>query len=224
MFLGGVAPFFSSTRPRHRRFGPFRASEGLDSGLPEVDQPLQVVAGGHHRHREARPRLADGARQLATHLLEGRRTRARPGRAFWRCAGYAAAGTRSAVCCVCPSSGSDSGTVSPSARLHAPRTVAPVGIDVPTRVARIEDVVKVLAVVRTRRVGLDSANDLVFLVDVDRELVAEVARAVLLRPGRVEVLLAPFRRPPVGGHRTVLDQRLLTPTVVLLGAGIRWRR
>ena len=70
-FLRWCHPAFASNRLRQRRFGPFRASEGLDSGLPEVDQPLQVVAGGHHRHREARPRLADGAQQLATHLLEG---------------------------------------------------------------------------------------------------------------------------------------------------------
>src|SRR5574343_1022024 len=212
-------PVFASTRPRHRRFGPFRASEGLDSGLPEVDQPLQVVAGGHHRHREARPRLADGAQQLATHLLEGAEHVLDPGARFGDAlvTPLLALGQR-LVAFALPLD------LIPEAVLLQPGftplgRVAPVGIDVPTRVARIEDVVKVLAVVRTRRVGLDSANDLVFLVDVDRERVAEVARAVLLRPGRVEVLLAPFRRPPVGGHRTVLDQRLLTPTVVLLGGG-----
>jgi len=74
----------------------------------------------------------------------------------------------------------------------------------------------VLAVVRTRRVGLDPANDLVFLVDVDRELVAEVALAVLLGPGRVNVLLAPLRRLRASRHRTLLDQRLLASAVVLL--------
>ena len=99
------------------------------------------------------------------------------------------------------------------------RRVAPVGIDIPTRVARIKDVVKVLAVVRTRRVSLDSANDLVLLVDVDRELVAKVALAVLFRPGGVDVLLAPLCRLPAGGHRTVLNQRLLASAVVLLGGG-----
>ena len=64
-------PVFASNRLRHRRFGPFWASVGLDSGLAEVHQPLQVVAGGHHRHRKVRPRLTDGAQQLATHLLHG---------------------------------------------------------------------------------------------------------------------------------------------------------
>ncbi|MCA9458363.1 MAG: hypothetical protein KC587_16980, partial [Nitrospira sp.] len=42
-------PVLSSNRPRNRRFGPFLASEGLDPGLLEVHQPLQVVAGRHHR-------------------------------------------------------------------------------------------------------------------------------------------------------------------------------
>jgi len=80
-----------------------------------------------------------------------------------------------------------------------PGRVAPVGIDVPTRVARIEDIVKMLAVVRAGRVGLDPADDLV-LLGIDRQLVAEVALAVLLRPGGIDILLAPFRRLPASGH------------------------
>ena len=79
------------------------------------------------------------------------------------------------------------------------RRVAPIGIDITARVARVEDVVKVLAVVHGGGVGLDPADDLVLLVDIDRQLVAEVALAVPLRPGRVGVLLAPLRRLPVGG-------------------------
>lgn len=43
------------------------------------------------------------------------------------------------------------------------------------RVAWIKDVVKVLAVVCAGRISFDSADDLVFLVNIDRELVAEVA-------------------------------------------------
>lgn len=54
-----------------RQFGPFLASEGHDSRLPKVHQPLQVVARGHHRHREARARLADRADHLSAHLLDG---------------------------------------------------------------------------------------------------------------------------------------------------------
>ena len=69
------------------------------------------------------------------------------------------------------------------------RRIAPVGIDVPAGVGGVEDVVEVLAVVGARRVGLDLADDFVLLVDVDGQLVAEVALAVLLGPGGVEVLL-----------------------------------
>ena len=64
-------PGFASNRLGQRRFGPLRASEGLDSGLLEINQPLQVVAGRHHRHRKVRPRLADGSQQLAAHLVDG---------------------------------------------------------------------------------------------------------------------------------------------------------
>ena len=198
-------PVFASNRPGHRRFGPFRASEGLDSGLPEVDQPLQVVAGGRHRHRKACPRLTDGAQQLATHLLDGAEhvldPRTRPGNTL--VTPLLAFGQR-LVTLALPLD------LVAEALLFEPgftplRRVAPVGIDVPTRVARIEDIVKVLAVVRTRRVSLDSANDLVLLVDVDRELVAKVALAVLLRPGGVddlatardETLLEQLRRDAV---------------------------
>ena len=68
-----------------------------------------------------------------------------------------------------------------------------------------------LAVVRVGRIGLDLADGLVPLVDVDRQLVTEVALAVLLGPGGVEVLLA-----ALGRHRTLLDQFPLASAVVLL--------
>jgi hypothetical protein len=212
-------PAVASNRPRHRRLGPLRASEGLDSGLLEIRQPLQVVAGRHHRHRKARPRLADGAQQLATHLLEDAEHVLNPGARFGDAlvTPLLALGQR-LVTLALPLD------LIPEALLFEPGftrlgRVAPVGIDVPTRVACIEDAAKVLAVVRTRRVGLDPANDLVFLVGVDRELVAEVALAVLLGPDGVDVLLPPLRRLPVGGHRTLLDQFLLASAVVLLGGG-----
>src|SRR5574340_912982 len=210
---------FVSNRPGHRRFGPFRASEGLDSGLPEVGQPLQVVAGGHHRHRKARPRLTDGAQQLAAHLLDGAEHVLDPGARLGDTlvTPLLALGQRLVALALPLDPVAEAVLLQPG--LTPLGRVAPVGIDVPTRVARIEDVVEVLAVVRARRVGLDPADDLVLLVDVDRELVAEVALPVLLRPGRVDVLLAPLRRLPVGRHRTLLDQFLLASTVVLLGCG-----
>ncbi len=97
------------------------------------------------------------------------------------------------------------------------RRIAPVGIHIPARVGRVEDVVEVLAVVGAGRVGLDLADDLVLLVDVDGELVAEVALAVLLGPGGVDVLLAPLGGLPAGRHRALLDQVLLAPAGVLRG-------
>jgi len=97
------------------------------------------------------------------------------------------------------------------------RRIAPVGIHIPACVGGVEHVVKVLAVVRARRVCLDLADELVFLVDVDRELVAEVALAVLLGPGGIEVLLAPLGGLPVGRHRALLDQGFLNPAGVLRG-------
>jgi hypothetical protein len=44
-------------------------SEGLDSGLLEIDEPLQVVAGRHHRHRKVGQRLTDSAQQLNRSVL-----------------------------------------------------------------------------------------------------------------------------------------------------------
>ena len=66
-------PFFRGESPRESAFSPLRASDGLDSSLAEIDQPLQVVAGRHHRHRKVRPRPANRADHLATHLLDGRK-------------------------------------------------------------------------------------------------------------------------------------------------------
>src|SRR5574340_976837 len=60
-----------------------------------------------------------------------RRTRARPGRASWRYACYAAAGTRTAACCACPSVGSGCVSRSPSARPHAPDLSLVAGLPLP---------------------------------------------------------------------------------------------
>lgn len=47
-FFGRCRPVVLPNPPLVRRFGPLGASAGLDSGLPETHQPLQVVAGRHH--------------------------------------------------------------------------------------------------------------------------------------------------------------------------------
>ena len=54
-------------------------------------------------------------------------------------------------------------------------------------------------------------------VDVDRQLVTEVALAVLLGPGGVHVLLAPLCRAPRGRHCALFDQFLLAATILLPG-------
>ena len=216
-FLRRCCPFFASNRPGQRRLDPFRASEGLDSGLLEINQPLQVVAGCHHRHRKVRARPADGAQQLAAHLVDGPEhmldPRPRPGDAL--VASLLAVGQRLVAMALALDLVAEAVFLQPGFPLR--RRIAPVGIDVPARVGRIEDVVEVLAVVRARRVGLDLADDLVLRVDVDGELVAEVALAVFLGPGGVEVLLAPLGGLPAGRHRALLNQRFLAPAVVLLG-------
>jgi len=136
-------PVFASNRSGHRRFDPFRAPEGLDSGLPEVDQPLQVVAGNRHRHRKVCPRLTDGAQQFATHLLDGGKYMLDPGARFGdaQITPLPALGQRLVTLAL-------SLDLIAKALLFEPgftrlRRVAPAGIDVPTRVARIEDVVEV---------------------------------------------------------------------------------
>lgn len=57
---------FASNRPGQRAFDPCWAPESLGSSLSEIDDPLEIVANGHHRHGEVGPRLSDGAqRRLA---------------------------------------------------------------------------------------------------------------------------------------------------------------
>lgn len=195
-------PAFASNRIGHRQFGSFRASESLDSGLQEIDQPLQVVAGRHHRHRKICLRLADGAQQFAAHLFERSEHMLDPctrlGDAF--VAPLLAFGQRLVALALRLDLVSEAVIFQPG--VTSLRRVALVGIDSAARVARVEDVVKVLAVVRAG--GLDLADDLVLLVDVDRELVAEVALVVLLGPRGGGVLLAPIRRLSVGGHAVEL--------------------
>lgn len=77
------------------------------------------------------------------------------------------------------------------------------------------------AVVRTGRISLDLADHLGHPVDVHRQLGAEVALAVPLRPGRIQSLLPPLVRLPVGRHRVLPDQFLVSPAGVLPGRRVR---
>lgn len=81
--------------------------------------------------------------------------------------------------------------------------VALVGIDVAAGVARINHRFKVQGIVLAGGADLDLANELVALVGISRELIAEVGLAVLPGPAGVDVLLAPLRGLPVGRHRVL---------------------
>ena len=156
----GCPLVFASNRLGLQQFGPFRVSEGFDSGLLEVNQP----------------RLPDGTQQLAAHLLDGCKHVLDPR----PCLGDAL---------VAPLLALRQGLVPvalpldlvPEAVLLQPgftfrRRIAPVGIDVAARVGGVEDLVEVLAVMRAGRVGLDLADELVFLA-------SPPDRSVPSRPG-----------------------------------------
>lgn len=72
-------PLFASSYREHRRFAPFQALEGLDSGFLKINKPPQSVVDQHHHDRKLHPRLADGAKKIVTHLSDGREQVLDPG-------------------------------------------------------------------------------------------------------------------------------------------------
>lgn len=95
--------------------------------------------------------------------------------------------------------------------------VASVGVYIPTRVGRIHDGFEVLAVMGAGGVGDDLADELVCLVDVDREFVAMMALAMLLGPRGIQVLLASLGGFPIRGHGVLFQLCLVTLGEVLPG-------
>ena len=75
-----------------------------------------------------------------------------------------------------------------------------------------------LAVVGTGRSRLDLADHLVLLVNIDRELEAEVTLAVLLGPGRLGILLPSLNRSPVRRRGALANEFLLFLAQVLSGS------
>lgn len=182
------SPVFASNRPEHRRFGPFWASQGRDLRPLEIRQPLQVVAGRHHRQRKTRARLAKGPDQLATPLLYGRERLfdAGPGRRNPLVTSPLDRRQRLVPIALALNP-------VPVAVLLGPGfpflgRVTPLGIGIPTRVGRIEDSLEVLAVVGAGRIGHDLAEELVLPVDVHRQLIDDLAAAC------EEALLEQLRR------------------------------
>lgn len=83
--------------------------------------------------------------------------------------------------------------------------VALVGVDIAAGVERVQHVLEVQGVVLAAGADLDLADQLAALVGAERELVAKIGFAVLLGPARIDILLAPLRRRPVGRHGVVFD-------------------
>jgi len=96
--------------------------------------------------------------------------------------------------------------------------IAAIGISIPARVARFENVFEVLTVVRAGCVGLNLADELMLLVNFDRTLVSEVAVAVLLRLSGFEARVAALNECQVGGDRAPVGQ-LLLPSAFALHEG-----
>ena len=218
-FSKQCAPVFTPNCRGQRQFGPFRALGGHDARPLAVRQPLQVVASRHHRHRKAGTRLANGADQLAAHLLNRRKRMFNP-----------RAGLRDSV--VSPLLGFGQRLVPLAFALNPVPVavrfqpgfpflgrIAPIGEDIPTRVGRVHDRLEVPAVVGAGRVGHNLADKLVLLVDVHRELVAMVTLAMLLGPGGIQILLAALGRRPVSGQGVLFDLFLVIPGEVLPGRG-----
>ena len=204
------SPVLLPNRPLQRRFGPLRASEGLDSSLLEAHQPLQVVAGGHHRHRKVRSRLADRTDQLATHLIDGYKHVLDPGARLGDAmvAALLTLGQPFVALALPLDLIAIAMLLEPALPIRT--GVAPVCIDITTGVRLVDDRVEVLAVVGAGRARFDVADDLVLLVDVDRELVFEVVPAVLLRPSGIGVLLPSLGGLPVSGHQCRIDDLTTT--------------
>src|SRR6266852_4073808 len=99
------------------------------------------------------------------------------------------------------------------------RAVGAVGPHLLAGVARIQNVVELLAVVRRGVGGRPLADDLVRLVDADVVLVAEVALVVLLGPTRILVFLGVlgWLFLPILRRFASLDAIVLLAGVALLG-------
>ncbi len=138
------------------QYGPLRASEGGNSRPVEIDHPRQVVASRHHRHGEVRAHLDNRADHLSTHLLDGGKDML-----------DSATGLGNPLA---PALDMIVQTRCLEPRLARFRGVTPVGIDIPTGVRLVENRIEMLRVMDAGRAGLDLADYLVLLVDIDREL------------------------------------------------------
>lgn len=222
---GHPCPVLLAYCPGQGRYGRFRASEGMDSRPHEIGQALQVVAGRHHRHGEVRPGLPNRANELAAHLhYRGKRV-LDPGANLGNPLVTPLLASRQRL--VPLALALDMAAPARRFELIFPRLgrIPPIRIHVPAGVEFVQHGIEMLAIVGARRSRRDLADHLVLFIHIHRQLVPEVASAMLLRPGGVHIFLPPLGRHPGRQYRTLANELLLFPAQVLPGGQApRWRR
>lgn len=95
--------------------------------------------------------------------------------------------------------------------------IAAIRPEVPAAVVPVEHIHQMPCIGLAGIAHPHAANELVPAIHADRELVAEIRLAVLLRPARLDILLPPFGGRPFDRYRLLLHHRLLIGRVVLNG-------
>lgn len=185
--------------------------------MQEHRQALEVVARSHQRHARRGPGLPDGAKALAAHLRNLRKRMFHPRPDL----GDAP---------VAPLLAFAQGLIGPGFALDvlaiAQRTqhlaalitgIAPVSVYIAAGVVLIEQLIEVRAVMLAGGAGEDFADELVFDVGADAQLVAVVALAVFLGVRGIQILLPTLGRAPVFRHLALLQLGLVFFAQVLNG-------
>jgi hypothetical protein len=164
--------------------GP-RASKCLDHCLVHLDETLQVLSRDLPVQMQPCACQANGAQCLSAHLCQARE------HVLDACRRIGGGMCLRQPC-----------LLSRASRLRS--TYPWSGQDVSVRVRGVEHVLGMRGVVFACRAHLDLAHQLVALVSIGKNLVAEGRRAVFLRSARIHILLPLFGRLPYSRHRTSL--------------------
>jgi hypothetical protein len=179
--------------------GP-RASECLDPGLLQIDKTLQVVSSDLPIQVQPCACEANGAQRLAAHLRQAREhvldARTRLGDAMIA----PLLRLRDRLTLAAFALDVHTPAFFAQSRFALAIDIALVGQDVPVRVGGIKHVLEMQGVVFACRAHLDLAHQLVALVGIGRNLLAEVGLAVFPGPARVHIRLASIGWLPVSQH------------------------